>query len=167
MTSDTQESTEGEDNDKTLVYEAWTGSENVTLKYDGTDAKKLGEGDLLIYTNDGDKFINVETASDVDVVKVAITGIEKVKEGDVAVRFANGTSKTYSMDEDCVYIAVNDDKQEGMEGSSLDQISLAEEHTSGKYYANAWIVVEKTGDKNIMAIIYDADNNRLDGNLLF
>lgn len=167
MTSDSYEGTNGEDNDKTTVYEAWTGSENVTLKYDGANGTTKRAGDVLIYTNDGDKFINVETASDVDVVKVAITGIEKVKEGDVAVRFANGTSKTYSMDEDCVYIAVNDDKQEGMEGSSLDQISLAEEHTSGKYYANAWIVVEKTGDKNIMAIIYDADNNRLDGNLLF
>ena len=166
MTSDSYEGTNGEDNDKTTVYEAWTGSENVTLKYDGANGTTKHAGDVLIYTNDGDKFINVETASDVDVVKVAITGIEKVKEGDVAVRFANGTSKTYSMDEDCVYIAVNDDKQEGMEGSSLDQISLAEEHTSGKYYANAWIVVEKTGDKNIMAIIYDADNNRLDGNLL-
>ena len=167
MTSDSYEGTNGEDNDKTTVYEAWTGSENVTLKYDGANGTTKHAGDVLIYTSDGDKFINVETASDVDVVKVAITGIEKVKEGDVAVRFANGTSKTYSMDEDCVYIAVNDDKQEGMEGSSLDQISLAEEHTSGKYYANAWIVVEKTGDKNIMAIIYDADNNRLDGNLLF
>ena len=133
MTSDSYEGTNGEDNDKTTVYEAWTGSENVTLKYDGANGTTKHAGDVLIYTNDGDKFINVETASDVDVVKVAITGIEKVKEGDVAVRFANGTSKTYSMDEDCVYIAVNDDKQEGMEGSSLDQISLAEEHTSGKY----------------------------------
>ena len=168
MTSDSYAgSKDNEDNDDITVYEAWTGSENVTLKYDGANGTTKHAGDVLIYTNDGDKFINVETASDVDVVKVAITGIEKVKEGDVAVRFANGTSKTYSMDEDCVYIAVNDDKQEGMEGSSLDQISLAEEHTSGKYYANAWIVVEKTGDKNIMAIIYDADNNRLDGNLLF
>ena len=167
MTSDSYEGTNGEDNDKTTVYEAWTGSENVTLKYDGANGTTKHAGDVLIYTADGDKFINVETASDVKIVDVAITGIDKVKEGDVAVRFANGTSKTYSMDEDCVYIAVNDDKQEGMEGSSLDQISLAEEHTSGKYYANAWIVVEKTGDKNIMAIIYDADNNRLDGNLLF
>ena len=171
MTSDSYEGTNGEDNDKTTVYEAWTGSENVTLKYDGANGTTKHAGDVLIYTNDGDKFINVETASDVDVVKVAITGIEKVKEGDVAVRFANGTSKTYSMDEDCVYIAVNDDKQEGMEGSSLDQISLAEEHTSGKYYANAWIVLEynkstgKYGD--VLAIIYDADNNHLNGDKLF
>ena len=167
MTSDSYEGTNGEDNDKTTVYEAWTGSENVTLKYDGASGTTKHAGDVLIYTDDGVDFINIETASDVNVVKVAITGIEKAKEGDVAVRFANGSSDTYSMDEDCVYIAVNDDKQEGMEGSSLDQISLAEEHTSGKYDANAWIVVENTGDKNIMAIIYDADNNRLDGNLLF
>ena len=149
MTSDSYEGTNGEDNDKTTVYEAWTGSENVTLKYDGANGTTKHAGDVLIYTNDGDKFINVETASDVDVVKVAITGIEKVKEGDVAVRFANGTSKTYSMDEDCVYIAVNDDKQEGMEGSSLDQISLAEEHTSGKYYANACNGVQREHNKKL------------------
>ena len=121
-----------------------------------------------MYTNDGDKFINVENGtSSVTVVKAAITGIDKVKEGNVGFSFVNNKVETYKMDKDCVFIAVNDDKQEGMDGSSMDQISLAEEHTSGKYYANAWIVVEKTGDKNIMAIIYDADNNRLDGNLLF
>ena len=123
MTSDSYEGTNGEDNDKTTVYEAWTGSENVTLKYDGASGTTKHAGDVLIYTDDGVDFINIETASDVNVVKVAITGIEKAKEGDVAVRFANGSSDTYSMDEDCVYIAVNDDKQEGMEGSSLDQIS--------------------------------------------
>ena len=37
MTSDSYEGTNGEDNDKTTVYEAWTGSENVTLKYDGAN----------------------------------------------------------------------------------------------------------------------------------
>ena len=167
MTSDSYEGTNGEDNDKTTVYEAWTGSENVTLKYDGGNGTPKSAGNILIYTDDGADFINVEAAKDTKTMRVAITGIQKVKEGDVAVKFKDGSSDTYSMDKDCVYIAVNDDKQEGMEGSSLDQISLAEEHTSGKYYANAWIVVEKTGDKNIMAIIYDADNNRLDGNLLF
>ena len=167
MTSDSYEGTNGEDNDKTTVYEAWTGSENVSLKTDGTVRTSLQAGDILMYTNDGDKFITVENNSDIVKVKAAITGIDKVKEGKVSFSFVNGSVQTYKMDEDCVFLAVNDDKQEGMEGSSLDQISLAEEHTSGKYYANAWIVVEKTGDKNIMAIIYDADNNRLDGNLLF
>ena len=173
MTSDSYEGTNGEDNDKTTVYEAWNGTENVTLKYDGSDGAKKKAGDLLLYTNDGADFINVETASDVDIYKVAITGIEKKKEGTVAVqgfKLSDNTAlknQPFDMDEDCVYIAVNDDKQEGMSGSSLDQITLAEETTtSGDYYLNAYIVVEKTGDKNILAIVYDADNNRLDGDVV-
>ena len=175
MTSASYEGTNGEDNDKTTVYEAWTGSEDVTLKYDGTasTADQRQAGDILIYTNDGADFINVEKATDVDIYKVAITGIEKKKEGTVAVQGFKVSdnsalkNQSFDMDEDCVYIAVNDDKQEGKTGSSLDQIALAEEtSTKGNYYLNAYIVVEKTGDKNILAIVYDADNNRLDGDVV-
>ena len=168
MTSASYEGTNGEDNDKTTVYEAWNGSENITLKYDGSNGTAKAAGDVLVYSNDGADFINIE--SDVSIYKVAITGIEKKKEGTVAVQGSKvGATTTpldssYKMDEDCVYIAVNDDKQEGMAGSSLDQISLAEETTTaGVYYLNAYIVVENNTDKHIVAIIYDADNNRLDG----
>ena len=170
MTSDSYKSTEGEDNDNVTVYEVWNGSENVTLKYDGNDGTTLSAGELLIYTNDGDKFINVENDNaDVAVYKVALTGIEKVKKGNVAVQgfnIADNTDKvatSFKMDGDVVFLAVNDDKQEGVEGSSLDQISIAEETTAtGEYYANAYVVVD--GDDHIMAIIYDADNNRLNNN---
>ena len=170
MTSDAYKGTEGEDNDDVTVYEVWNGSENVTLKHDGNDGKLLKAGDLLIYTNDGDKFINVENdATDVAVYKVAITGMDKKSEGNVAVQGAklDGTAlaaTNFDMDKDIVFLAVNDDKQEGVSGSSMDQVSIAEETTtSGNYYANAYIVVETSGDKNILAIVYDADNNRLNG----
>jgi ribosomal 50S subunit-recycling heat shock protein len=173
MTSNSYEGTNGEDNDKTTVYEAWNGTENVTLKYDGSDGTPKAAGDVLIYTNDGADFINVEKATDVDIYKVAITGIEKKKEGTVAVQGFKVSdnsalkNQSFDMDEDCVYIAVNDDKQEGKTGSSLDQIALAEEtSTKGNYYLNAYIVVEKTGDRNILAIVYDADNNRLDQDIV-
>lgn len=170
MTSNSYEGTNGEDNDKTTVYEAWNGTENVTLKYDGSDGTPKAAGDVLIYTNDGADFINIEKATDVNIYKVAITGIEKKSEGSVAVqgaKLSDGSalaSRTFDMDKDCVYIGMNDDKQEGVTGSSLDQIALAEETTTaGTYYLNAYIVVEKSGDENILAIIYDADNNRLNG----
>ena len=172
MTSDSYAgSKDNEDNDDITVYEAWTGSENATLKVDDNNGAKKSAGDILIYTDDGVNFINVEKADDVKIVDVAITGIDKVKEGDVVVRFAGGKD-TYSMDKDCVYIAVNDDKQEGMEGSSMDQVALAEEYTDANnnkfYYANAWVVYDESdaSDKRIVAVIYDADNNRLDnGNI--
>ena len=178
MLSDTQESTEGEDNDKTLVYEAWTGSENVTLKYDGTDAKKLSEGDLLIYTNDGDKFINVENNdADVTVYKVAITGNEgknlivqgsKVfsnAESGYAISEKLAAKTVYTVDDDVVYIAVNDDKHKAMNGSVQNAEETAKD--SGVYYANAYIVVENDSDhdNHVVAVVFDADNNHLDGDV--
>ena len=176
MTSDTQESTEGEDNDKTLVYEAWTGSENVTLKYDGTDAKKLGEGDLLIYTNDGDKFINVENNdADVTVYKVAITGNEGknlIVQGskvfsnagkNYAISEKLAAKTVYTVDDDVVYIAVNDDKHEAMNGTVQNAEETAK--NSGVYYANAYIVVENDDDQHVVAVVFDADNNHLDGDV--
>ena len=178
MLSDTQESTEGEDNDKTLVYEAWTGSENVTLKYDGTDAKKLSEGDLLIYTNDGDKFINVENNdADVTVYKVAITGNEgknlivqgsKVfsnAESGYAISEKLAAKTVYTVDDDVVYIAVNDDKHKAMNGSVQNAEETAK--NSGVYYANAYIVVENDSDhdNHVVAVVFDADNNHLDGDV--
>ena len=176
MLSDTQESTEGEDNDKTLVYEAWTGSENVTLKYDGTDAKKLSEGDLLIYTNDGDKFINVENNdADVTVYKVAITGNEgknlivqgsKVfsnAESGYAISEKLAAKTVYTVDDDVVYIAVNDDKHKAMNGSVQNAEETAKD--SGVYYANAYIVVENDDDQHVVAVVFDADNNHLDGDV--
>ena len=51
MTSDSYKGTNGEDNDETTVYEAWTGSENVTLKYDGGDGTY---GDILAIIYDAD-----------------------------------------------------------------------------------------------------------------
>ena len=176
MTSDSYEGTNGEDNDKTTVYEAWTGSENVTLKYDGTDAKKLGEGDLLIYTNDGDKFINVENNdADVTVYKVAITGNEGknlIVQGSKV--FSNAgknytisnklAAKTvYTVDDDVVYIAVNDDKHEAMNGTVQNAEETAK--NSGVYYANAYIVVENDDDQHVVAVVFDADNNHLDGDV--
>ena len=160
LTSDPYDTKDGEDNDQSTVFEAWNGSENVVLKTDGkVSHDDLAAGSVLAYTNDGDKFITVESAG-IKAVQVAITGIDKVKEGKVAFTDVKGHSDTYKMDEDCVYIGVNDDKTEGMEGA-LDRISEAEEISTGKYYANAWIVYDKDDGNKIVAIVYDADNNRL------
>lgn len=151
------------DGDTVTAYEFWNGTEQVTRYLDGTanPSQQKKAGDLLIYTVDEGEFINVEAASDVKVAAVAITGLQYKSEGDVAFVDKDGYYGTYSMDEDCVYIAMNSDKQEGMEGSSLEQIVTAEETTpAGTYYANAYMVYN-VSDKSIVAIIYDADNNRL------
>lgn len=65
MTSDSYAgSKDNEDNDDITVYEAWTGSENATLKVDDNNGTKKSAGDILIYTDDGVGFINVEKADD-------------------------------------------------------------------------------------------------------
>ncbi len=158
MTSNSYKSSK--DGDTVTAYEFWNGTEQVTRFVDGTGATKKA-GEILIYTVDEGDFINVEAATDVKIGTVAITGIQYKSEGDVAFVAKDGHKDTYSMDEDCVYIAMNSDKQEGMEGSSLEQIVTAEETTTaGTYYANAYMVYN-VSDKSIVAIIYDADNNRL------
>ena len=171
LTQDSYVSKDGEDNDSTTVYEVWNGSENVPLKYDGSDGKVLHKGDVLVYSNDGDKFINVEN-DNVSIFKSAVTGIETKSEGHVVFKGfdvtdpTNVKNTTYKADKDCVFIAVNDDDHAGLAGGSVSGVSKAEKDiASGKYYANAYVVTEKD-DEVVLAVIYDADSNRLDGNKL-
>ena len=171
LTQDSYVSKDGEDNDSTTVYEVWNGSENVTLKFDGNDGTVLKKGDILVYSNDGDKFINVEN-DNVSIFKSAVTGIETKSEGHVVFKGfdvtdpTNVKNTTYKADKDCVFIAVNDDDHAGLAGGSVSGVSKAEKDiASGKYYANAYVVTEKD-DEVVLAVIYDADSNRLDGNKL-
>ena len=168
LTQDSYVSKDGEDNDSTTVYEVWNGSENVTLKYDGNDGKVLKKGEVLVYSNDGDKFINVEN-DNVSIFKSAVTGIETKSEGHVVFKgfYVDEDTNTnviknttYKADKDCVFIAVNDDDHVGLAGGSVSGVSKAEKTTSGNYYANAYVVTEKDDDV-VLAVIYDADSNRL------
>ena len=165
LTQDSYVSKDGEDNDSTTVYEVWNGSENVTLKFDGNDGKVLKKGAVLVYSNDGDKFINVEN-DNVSIFKSAVTGIETKSEGHVVFKgfdvtdSTNVKNTTYKADKDCVFIAVNDDDHAGLAGGSVSGVSKAEKDISGKHYANAYVVTE-TDDDVVLAVIYDADSNRL------
>ena len=63
---------------------------------------------------------------------------------------------------------MNDDKNVGMDGSK-DGVTTANEKTvSGVdyYVTNAYIVLNDDGDK-IIAIVYDADDSKLDPETLF
>ena len=58
--------------------------------------------------------------------------MDKKSEGNVAVQGAKLDNTalpatSFDMDKDIVFLAVNDDKQEGVSGSSMDQVSIAEE----------------------------------------
>ena len=95
---------------------------------------------------------------------VAITGVN----GDTIAYVDNkNNTQTYDFDKDCVFIAMNDDKQEGME-SSKDTITKANEYVANNktyYVPNAYIVTDKDGsDTVVVAVIYDADNSELNVN---
>ena len=165
LTADPYNTKDGEDNDESTVYEVWNGSENLVLKTDGKDTDRgLKKGDVLAYSNDGDKYITVEN-SNVTIKAVAITGIEAKSEGHIVLKSNDvNVNGTYQLDKDCVYIAVNSDDHEGMEGGSVSGIAKAEEVSgAAKYYANAYVVIENDSDHHVLAVIYDADSNRLDG----
>ena len=183
LTADPYDDKSGEDNDESTIFEAWTGSESVVLKTDGkVGHNNMVAGSLLVYTNDGDKFINVENGSDLTIYKAAVTGNDEKAKGNIVFQGfqvdVNGNAiksgdvkaagATYTLDEDCVFIAVNDDKQEAMEGASVTNLKTAEEVDGAKdtYYANAYVVVENDHkDYHVLAVIYDADNQHLNGDV--
>lgn len=157
------------DGEKKAAYDVWTGSGEVKTVYvdasnDTTGAKA---GDVISYSEDGTyvddvtvvgKIANSLTAS---TGMVAITGVN----GDtIAYKDNSGNPQTYDFDKDCVFIAVDDDKQEGMEGSK-DTITKANEYVAGNttyYIPNAYIVTDVDGsDTVVVAVIYDADNSEL------
>ena len=153
------------DGEDKAAYDVWTGTEAKTLIEDASAPTVAAKaGDVISYSENG------KYADDIKPVgaESAITGYDK---GNVtyAVK-VNGkiANYTYELDDDCVFIAVNDDKNEGMEGSK-DGVTTANEKTVSKvdyYVTNAYIVLNDDGDK-IIAIIYDADDGKLDPETLF
>ncbi len=149
------------DGEDKAAYDVWTGTETKTLIEDASAPSVAAvAGSVISYSENG------QYADDIALVgtKAAITGYDN---SNVTYRVDNDNTNvyTYELDDDCVFIAMNDDKNEGMEGSK-DSVTTANEKTiSGidYYVPNAYIVLNDDGDK-IIAIIYDADDSKLDLN---
>ena len=157
------------DGEDKAAYDVWTGTETKTLVEDASAPTVAAvAGNVISYSENG------KYADDIALVgsiggpvgkgKVAITGYDK---NNVTYRVDNNNRNvyTYELDKDCVFIAVNDDKNVGMDGSK-DGVTTANEKTiSGTdyYVPNAYIVLNDDGDK-IIAIVYDADDSKLDLN---
>ena len=157
------------DGEDKAAYDVWTGTETKTLVEDASAPTVAAvAGNVISYSENG------KYADDIALVgsiggpvgkgKVAITGYDK---NNVTYRVDNINTHvyTYELDKDCVFIAVNDDKNVGMDGSK-DGVTTANEKTiSGTdyYVPNAYIVLNDDGDK-IIAIIYDADDSKLNLN---
>ena len=144
--------------DKCTAFEIWNGTEVVTLYTDGVKNTGLTTGDVLVYTVDG-KYIDVENnASDIHIEKAAVYGFDYKSEGNIVFNTATKQDVTYKLDKDCVFLAVNDEDNEGV-GNNMNQLIKAEPgKTTGKYVPNATIIYDN--DDNVVAVIFDVENNK-------
>ena len=163
-----QADVEGE---KKAAYEIWTGSDSepktvyVDASNDTTGAKA---GNVIEYSEDGKYIDNVKVVGAYDntvalnnAANVNIAAITGFDNGTVAYRDKTNAKKSADLDDDCVFIAVNDDKTEGMEGSK-DTVTKANEFVDAGttyYVPNAYVVLNTDGD--VVAIVFDADNSEL------
>ena len=152
------------DGEDKAAYDVWTGTEVKTLIEDASaPSVSAVAGNVISYSENGNYADEIKLVG----TEAAITGYDK---NNVTYRVDNTKNNvyTYELDDDCVFIAMNDDKNEGMEGSK-DAVTTANEKTvSGVdyYVTNAYIVLNDDGDK-IIAIVYDADDSKLDPETLF
>ena len=142
------------DGDKVTAYDVWNGSKEVTLYEDksGQTVGSFAEGTAIAYHEDGTYITDVASLK-----AYAITGFDGKSEGDIDLIEAGKTTNAgYTLDKDCVVIAMDDAAIKGAEGS-LASVSLAQKIGS-KSVPNAYIAFD---DGKVIAIVYDI-NGQLD-----
>ena len=163
------------------TYEVWTNEGAKTLYADTTSVVTGAvAGAVISYNVNGDYIENIKVNSAVEKAfsEVAITGFDYKAKGELSF-VANAGVGTYNtnkhyinkglnqitLDDDCIFIGMNDADNAGVEGATLEQIQLANagDHSSSAsetVLTNAYVVVG--GDDNkVIAVIFDADQNEL------
>ena len=146
------------ENENVVAYPIWTGSENTTVYEKGSAIKDgVKAGDAIQYHLDGN-FVGVDAGLTDTANAYAITGFDYEAEGEMAlVKYADGAASTLTLDEDCVFIGIDDSAKTGVEGD-MSAVSLAQQDQYGNYYANAYVMTDGSG--KILAVIFD--NDKLD-----
>lgn len=162
--------------DDKATYEVYTSEGAATLYADTTTtASGAVAGAVISYNVNGDYIENIKVGSDITTAfsEVAITGFDYKAKGQlafVAPAAVNGKITAginqVTLDEDCVFIGINDEKNSGVENATMDQIQFANpgsHSVSGNetVMTNAYVVVGGDDDK-VLAVIFDAENNELD-----
>ena len=153
------------DDGNKATYEVWTSEGAKTLTADTSN--RVGKsGEIIAYTINGN-FVDVE--NNVVGKAAAIIGTNNEAKGVAELKTQNGQSKTYSFDDDCVFVAIDASEKDGAEGG-IGSIPTAEEvyNVDGSYYANAYVIFNDDGDK-IVAVFYDVDNKitNAQGDIIF
>ena len=150
--------------EKKAAYDVWTTEGAKTLTQDvSTPVSGTSTGKVISYTLDGDYVKDVT----VDGIDAAIIGTDRTVKGTAKIATgAVATTGTYSFDEDCVFVAIDDSENEGAEGG-IEAIPTAQKclvsGTTQNYVANAIVVLKNYGtvatpDYKIVAVFYDVDN---------
>ena len=143
------------DGEKKAAYDVWTTEGAKTLVEDASAPNgNAVTGKILSYTIDGKYIDDVAVVGD----DAAIIGTDRKVKGTAKVAMDAVAAKTYSFDEDCVFVAIDDSKTEGAEGG-IEAIPEAQKCENGNYVANAIVVLKQDGnEQKIVAVFYDVDN---------
>ncbi len=138
------------DGDSVTVYEIWNGSDDVKVYEDSDHAGDFKKGTAISYREDGDYITDVLTLS-----AAAITGFDGKVEGDIDLYSGDSdVNGSHSLDKDCVFIAMDDDKEVGEEGG-IGGVPTSARKEGGTYVYNAYIAMD---DDDVIAIVYDVNN---------
>ena len=143
------------DGEKKAAYDVWTTEGAKTLVEDASAPNgNAVTGKILSYTIDGKYIDDVK----VEGADAAIIGTDRKVKGTAKVAMDNVAAKTYSFDEDCVFVAIDDSENEGAEGG-IEAIPEAQKCAGSNYVANAIVVLKQDGsEQKIVAVFYDVDN---------
>ena len=156
--------------DTVTAFNAIVGNstEVTTLYEDGTSNVGKAAGSVIVYTVDGDE---------IDVKQVisassnytynnsgafAIKGFDGKKKGDMSLVKADGSIVNATLDEDCVFIGVDDAKNVGTVSNIGAVPTTADKDEYDRYDMNAYVVFNSAN--KVIAVVYDTVNNELDIN---
>ena len=156
------------DGDTVTAFKAIVGNstEATDLYEDGTTNVGVKAGSVIVYTVDGDE-IDVQavvSAANYTTYRnsgaYAIKGFDGKKKGDMSLVKADGTVTSVTLDEDCVFIGVDDAKNVGTVSEIGAVPTSADKDEFDRYDMNAYVVFNS--DNKVAAVVYDTENNELD-----
>ena len=160
------------DGDTVTKFHAIVGdsTEATDLYEDGTTNANLAAGSVIVYTVDGDEIDvkNVVTASAYAHNgsstyfdgAYAIKGFDGKVKGDMSLVKGDGSTVNVTLDEDCVFIGVDDAKNVGTVSNIGAVPTSADKDEFDRYDMNAYVVFNS--DDKVIAVVYDTVNNELD-----
>ena len=157
------------DGDTVTAFNVVVGNstETTTLYEDGTSNKAAAKaGTVIVYTVNGDEIDvkQVISASSSYTYNnsgaFAIKGFDGKKKGDMSLVKADGSIVNATLDEDCVFIGVDDAKNVGTVSNIGAVPTTADKDEYDRYDMNAYVVFNS--DNKVIAVVYDTVNNELD-----